>query len=189
VSTPVTTPTRFHTDTVGIADLLRARQLRVPLHQRSYTWVSEQVDDYWSDLLKALKTGQAEYFLGSTVMTSPTDSPRHTIIDGQQRLATTTILISAIRNTLLRRGDSETARLVEAAYLASTDLATLAATARLTLNVEDTTFFRQLVIDRPTEERPEVAHPSHERLRDAFDLLTGRSTSTSLSTRRTGARR
>lgn len=153
---------RFGTSTEGVASLLKTRTLKVPVHQRSYAWDEEQVSDYWADLLRALNASQDEYFLGSVVLTKPTDDERHTIIDGQQRLATTTILVAAIRDLLADRGDTETVGEIERTYLASKDLVSLASTPHLVLNAEDAGFFKQRVLDR--DESAPATLKSHERI-------------------------
>lgn len=80
----------------GILALLdHGSELRTPAFQRSFAWEKEQVDDYWEDLVRALDHdgGPVDYFLGLVVV----DENGH-IQDGQQRLATTLLLVSALYN-------------------------------------------------------------------------------------------
>jgi hypothetical protein len=160
------TSARFGTDTQGIAELLRNRQLKVPVHQRSYAWKADQVSDYWNDLEQAVIAQQDEYFLGSIVLTQPNDDERHTVIDGQQRLATTTILLREIHNLLIERGDTDTAAEVQRDFIASKDRRSLASTPHLILNAEDAAFFKAAVVDG-SGETPSSLLPSHEKILEA----------------------
>src|SRR3954453_19740147 len=90
---------------VGIGSLLKDRLLGVPIYQRSYSWQKDQISDYWSDLRSAFAKADPEYFLGTVVLTSEGLVGRHAIIDGQQRIATTAILLAAIRDEYKARGD------------------------------------------------------------------------------------
>jgi uncharacterized protein with ParB-like and HNH nuclease domain len=170
----VAASTRFATDTQGIAALLNNRQLKVPIHQRSYAWKSDQVTDYWNDLEGAVRAQQEEYFPGSVVLTHPADDDRHTIIDGQQRLATTTILVAEIRDMLRERGDEETAAEIERDFLASKDRRSLTSTPHLILNAEDASFFKQTVIEVTPASSSPPSLPSHEKIVEAKKYLRER---------------
>jgi hypothetical protein len=78
----------------GILELLDSKDpLKTPPFQRSFAWERQEVDDYWTDLRRALDAsgGATDYFLGLVVL----DDKEH-IQDGQQRLATTLLLASEI---------------------------------------------------------------------------------------------
>src|ERR1700690_234891 len=85
---------RFDEETLG--RIVRNRQgLRVPINQRSYAWRRSHVEDLFTDLNGAITTGASEYFLGSIIVVNPLDqSTVIEVYDGQQRLATTMILIA-----------------------------------------------------------------------------------------------
>ena len=80
---------------VGIGKALADKQLAVPVYQRSYAWKRGHAQDLFQDYQNALTTSES-YFLGSIVAAAGSDRPE--IVDGQQRLATTAILIAAIRD-------------------------------------------------------------------------------------------
>src|SRR5512138_1848279 len=100
----------------GIAHLLADRNFRVPIHQRSYSWDVEQIEDFWNDLNAAMRESETEYFMGTIVLTAPSKDKdrREGIIDGQQRLATTAILLACIRDELSRLGESQRAEAINA---------------------------------------------------------------------------
>lgn len=74
-----------------IGKLLKEDTLHVPPSQRSYRWKEEHVEDLFRDIRSAIDNESDEYFLGSIV--SIETNGRILIYDGQQRLATTMILI------------------------------------------------------------------------------------------------
>src|SRR5687768_4815832 len=78
--------------------------IRVPDYQRDYSWQTKHVNDFWNDLIAFDEQfpGNAvlgkEYFLGSAVLVQT--ETHHLLLDGQQRLATATILLSALRDKI-----------------------------------------------------------------------------------------
>lgn len=77
---------------------------RVPLYQRPYSWTTEHAGELLGDLLDFIGTGAtpvddlSPYFLGSVVLIKQEHLPDAEIVDGQQRLTTLTILLSALRS-------------------------------------------------------------------------------------------
>ena len=75
----------------------------IPNYQRPYSWTDEQVEKMWEDLWEAFQNekendgGGEDYFLGSIIVSKSKDSDFLEVIDGQQRLTTLTILISALK--------------------------------------------------------------------------------------------
>jgi hypothetical protein len=76
---------------------------RIPPYQRPYSWTTEHAGELFEDLLNAMQNGAAgepePYFLGSVVLAKEESEPDAQVIDGQQRLTTLTILLSAIAAT------------------------------------------------------------------------------------------
>lgn len=78
-------------------------QLRVPLYQRHYHWRSGQWDTLFNDILllagERASGTRATHFLGSLVLaTPPGGSKGLLVVDGQQRLVTTSLLLCALRD-------------------------------------------------------------------------------------------
>ncbi|MGE6761649.1 DUF262 domain-containing protein [Corallococcus interemptor] len=78
----------------------------IPEYQRPYAWKQQQADELLLDLIGALGTtetsviGQATpYFLGSIVLIEK-EKAKFEVVDGQQRLTTLTILLSALRHVI-----------------------------------------------------------------------------------------
>ncbi len=74
----------------------------IPGYQRPYSWGKEQAQELLDDLFGALVAAPvqlaeaAPYFLGSIVLIKGDVSAEATVVDGQQRLTTLTLLLSAV---------------------------------------------------------------------------------------------
>ncbi len=81
------------TESTGIGKVLKARLLAVPTHQRAYAWKEDDVRSLWDDLVRAELEEPSGYFLGQLVLGEPpTPGGTASVIDGQQRLATVTMI-------------------------------------------------------------------------------------------------
>jgi Protein of unknown function DUF262 len=90
--------------TVGIGRLLKeGGRFLIPHHQRDYSWTEDELDQLFKDVYDAKDSGQGEYFVGLMVF-KPESERVYTILDGQQRLATTVMLGPAPTNTEARPG-------------------------------------------------------------------------------------
>ncbi len=155
----------------GIGHALSDSMLAVPTYQRSYAWEEQHVNDLFEDTFVAIHKGEPEYFLGSIVVTSHT-AERPEVVDGQQRLATTSILIAAIRDWFLDQDDEEAALEIQRDYLATMDLRTRESDARLRLNEGDHDFYEKRIISLPTDPEREIkpSKQSHRRIDKAAQL-------------------
>ncbi|MCT9001675.1 DUF262 domain-containing protein [Microbacterium memoriense] len=151
----------------GVGAQLKLRLLRVPLYQRSYAWQEEQVSEFCSDLRNAFNNEPREHFMGTIVLSD--DGPRATVIDGQQRLATTTLFLAALRDYYRAHGENNRADSVNLDYLNSYSDDEDDFIPRLQMNSEDDEFFRQFII----EDSPQVTptRGSHPLLADAYRKL------------------
>ena len=160
-------------ETIGHA--LKDRRLYVPVNQRSYKWEDEHVTDLYQDLARAIADGDTEYFLGSIVVVR-SQQDRIEVNDGQQRLATSMILIAAARDNFIKLKDEESAAAVEHEYLISKDRKTHELTPRLHLNAEDHDYFVKRILLRPAHsERAALKNvkptkPSHRRINKAAEI-------------------
>lgn len=150
----------------GIGHLLSDRLLAVPDYQRSYSWGEAEVAELWNDLQKAKAAGAHEYFLGSIVTTRSTALGRQLVIDGQQRLATISLLYAAMRDVLRERAD-ERADDIERDFLGRKDIATRKRLPKLTLNADDNEYYISLIDAKPIN----ATRESHRRLQYAYDYL------------------
>ena len=86
----------------------------VPRYQREYSWKEDDVDEFWSDIIQQIKCEAgvpkySEYFIGCVVFVGEDSKPDFTIVDGQQRMTTLTLLMKLIANKLRELGDQKAA--------------------------------------------------------------------------------
>ena len=139
--------------TVGIARLIgEGSRFTVPDHQRDYSWTEDELEQLFEDVTNAKGASQEEYFIGLLVFLSK-GSREFGILDGQQRLATTTIILAAIRSWLTVRGLQDDARQIQSKYIADRDLGSSDFTPRLVLNQDNHPLFERFVVNEaPTTE-------------------------------------
>lgn len=96
----------FESKSKSIGELLGVytrTRLEVPTFQRGYSWGKKHVEAFWSDISQfqsesSVSGGPRKYFLGPIVTLQEENSDVVQLLDGQQRMATTTILLSVLRD-------------------------------------------------------------------------------------------
>lgn len=175
----------YHPEKKSIGELLAMTNpaIVVPDWQRNYSWRNEHVETFWNDLMKFLnRVGnpiREEYFFGSIVLVGG-DTQEILLLDGQQRLATSTILLSSIRDALVII-NQEAADWIQTNYLASFDPINERHIHKLRLNVYDRDFFQRLISEKRQAgyAAPEPQHASHNLIQNAkefFDSEIARAT-------------
>lgn len=80
---------------------------KVPDFQRNYSWESEQIDALTQDLAEASYFTEP-HFIGSLITMKNTEDPSSVlVIDGQQRLTTIFMLVSALRDAVMKLESQE----------------------------------------------------------------------------------
>lgn len=97
-------------------------QYVIPVFQRNYRWETPQWEQLWESLTEIQEPGKhGNHFMGFLVFVPGVAQPgQHTtfhLIDGQQRLATCSIVLTAIRNVAKQRGDQDLSDEVHNYYL------------------------------------------------------------------------
>jgi hypothetical protein len=154
---------------LGIGGILKKNQLRVPPHQREYAWTKDKVKQLIEDLTEAKETDK-DHFLGTIVTIDADDSTELKIVDGQQRLTTTTLLVSAIRDYL--QGDDSSQIIVtsiESEFLTIIDRRARERIPRLSLNIDDNDFFKQLISSSGDFSNLSPTRESHDLLLEAAE--------------------
>ncbi len=149
----VETEAHMNAGTQGIGELIEQRRLmRVPDHQRDYAWMhDDEVEQFLEDIRRAIADDSAEYFLGLIVLVRPRDDRGWEILDGQQRLATTTMIYAAIREWLHAAGFEDDARKIQNQFIGVQTLGEPEDKPRITLNINDRQAFHELVVNRRDE--------------------------------------
>jgi hypothetical protein len=152
----------------------------IPAYQRPYAWTTEQAGGLFDDIMSYMEQQGAAsddpYFLGSIVLIKAEEAPRAEVIDGQQRLTTLTIMLSALAHVL---GGDEGQAL--AAYINETGKVweDIPAKTRLTLRDRDQVFFSKFIQAKdgiatlealPDDELPDA----QKRIRENAILLLNR---------------
>ncbi len=154
---------QFEFNSMGIGRLLNQGRLAVPPNQRSYAWEEQHVGALLKDLSDALDNGERDYFLGTVVFVRTDTEP--SIVDGQQRLATTAIILATIRNLMFELSRDQGARAVDRDYLRQYNISADREEPRLQLNAEDNDFFINTVLRAPYDEAVKPEPKSDDALR------------------------
>lgn len=152
-------------------------QFVIPVFQRDYSWTPEQCEQLWIDVLRA---GEADagspHFMGSIVYASaglPAAAfQRWLVIDGQQRLTTLTLLLTALRDHIhstewVGGEDSPTEAKIDAYFLLNKE-ETGDKRYKLALRRHDDATLRALVNGDPPESN------SSQPVMDAYDWFAER---------------
>jgi uncharacterized protein with ParB-like and HNH nuclease domain len=161
---------KLNIDLDGIGHTLSDNKLLVPIYQRSYAWEEKHVNDLYNDIFTAIRNSEDEYFIGSIVISS--HKGKNEVIDGQQRLATISILIAAIRDYFVEKDDMNRADDLQNKYLSSRDIRTQEIIPSLSLNNNDHNFYYKHVVLKPKSEGREVEskRESHDRIKKAYSI-------------------
>jgi uncharacterized protein with ParB-like and HNH nuclease domain len=119
----------------------------IPNYQRPYAWTTEEAGELFDDLLFAMENGEKPveelnpYFLGSVVLIKG-DKHDAQIVDGQQRLVTMTILLSAIRSLV---APQEAGDITKRIYEKGDSILKTSDRYRLTIRPRDNDFFQKYI--------------------------------------------
>lgn len=155
---------------------------RIPLYQRPYAWQREQAEELLDDLLTFLGDSTDAvsdlnpYFLGSIVIIKEDHRPDADVVDGQQRLTTLTILLSAIRSLL---SEEDAKGLTQYIYEKGNPIEETSDRFRLTLRERDAAFFRDYVqkegqVDKLRALAPETLKDSRRNIQQNAVVLLNR---------------
>jgi uncharacterized protein with ParB-like and HNH nuclease domain len=71
----------------------------IPVYQRDYAWTRVNCQKLWDDLVDLKNKTRSDHFLG-TLVTIGSGFQEYTVIDGQQRLTTVSLLLVALHKYL-----------------------------------------------------------------------------------------
>lgn len=158
---------------IGIGSIIKSSRFVIPIYQRPYSWTDDQIEDLYRDIADAIAPPVQDYFLG-TIVTTRGEDARLTIIDGQQRIVTVSVLIASIRDYFWLDGQVERAQDIEREYLFKRDLRTQELTPHILLTAEDRDFFVKTVAmsppSPPAARSVEPSSPAQQRLQRASQI-------------------
>jgi hypothetical protein len=120
---------------------------KIPSYQRPYAWTTEQAGELFDDLVSFMDAQEKSieemppYFLGSIVLIKSETTPHADVIDGQQRLSTLTLLLSAIRTS----NPPVAAQLTKLIYEEGSEILGTQDRFRLSIRERDSAFFQKYV--------------------------------------------
>jgi len=80
-----------------VSSYLQEDTYYIPEYQREYSWEKSEIEDFWIDLIHLYDSNITDHFLGQIVIHLDKEEKRKYLIDGQQRTATLTIMLSVFR--------------------------------------------------------------------------------------------
>ena len=145
------------TRTTNFGDLIgNGKIYQVPLFQRDYSWSEEHWEDLWQDILALEESPESSHYMGALVLQNSATSDKHfTIIDGQQRLVTLSIIaiavIEKIRQLVEQEQDpsanQERQEILRRTYLSDRDPRSLRYSSKLRLNENNDDFYQSNLIN------------------------------------------
>lgn len=148
---------------VGIGSLIKNKNLKVPIHQRPYSWQIEHIEDLLNDIKNNFN--EDEYFLGTIVLTSGNNN-KNEIVDGQQRITSVSLIYASIRDLLQNRTDSDD---IHTKYLSTYDIRTKEFFPKLELSQQDNEFYRNLIINK--QNNAEARRLSNTYIKEAYKTI------------------
>ncbi|GAB6283643.1 MAG: hypothetical protein STSR0008_24280 [Ignavibacterium sp.] len=146
----------------GIGHFIKDNFLKVPIYQRSYAWEKSNVQDLFDDIKNAYPD---DYFIGTMVVTDKEDFLE--IVDGQQRLATISLFLAAVRDLLQENNDRDKANIIERNYLFEESLRENKK-QKLLLNSADNDFYLKNFIEN---QNANPSKESHKRMLSAYGYI------------------
>ncbi|MDP4534900.1 DUF262 domain-containing HNH endonuclease family protein [Alkalimonas collagenimarina] len=125
----------------------------IPPFQRDYSWSEENWEELWFDIL-AMYSGEEdaenEHYMGYLVLQDSDNKKFSSVIDGQQRITTISIIVLAALNhlrILISKGidpedNTQRAKVLRESYIGYIDPITLKSRSKLTLNKHNDRFYQ-----------------------------------------------
>ena len=144
----------LNTGTSTFLELIgNGRVYTVPAYQRDYSWTEEQWEDLWTDIEDLAARPDDTHYMGALVVEGRSDR-EFAVIDGQQRLATLSLLVLAVIGRLqdlaLEGTDTDNNRkrgeALRARFVGEKDPASLVESSKLTLNDSDNAFYQDYLV-------------------------------------------
>ena len=170
------------TSTINYLELIgNGKAYRVPPYQRDYAWTEEEWEDLWNDVLDLLQESEGRHYMGALVVQGESDR-EFTIIDGQQRLATISILSLAVIAKLHRMADREIdaernrerAMELRNRFVGEKDPASLIESSRMNLSLTDDAFYQDYLVQLREPPNPRGLPQSNSLLWRCFRYFSER---------------
>ncbi len=148
--------------------MIKEHQLAVPIYQRPYAWEKKHIDDMFNDIHNAISNNENEYFLGTIVFSEKENSDELEIVDGQQRITSIYIFLSAVEQFFRQRSEDEQANSIQQDFLSIFNRRTGEHLPKIKLGNLDNIFFREYIVNK--NEATLSTKESHERIKNTKQL-------------------
>lgn len=166
--------------TTNVSALLAGKSISVPNYQRAYSWDTDcankspkEVNTFLSDLQNYVNsTSFTPYYFGHFLFEEKGEN-EYAVIDGQQRLTTTIIFLSALYKRLREiRNIDKIEDFDDDLYIPYCNTIKQRSQYRFSTVDYDNQMFRDYVIDQTSIDRSDIDTLSKARIADAFDYFT-----------------
>ena len=160
--------------------LSNRQQLSIPIYQRKYSWTEKECDQLFEDIKRVAQSTQEEnHFIGSITYMNPEghivmDIDKLMIIDGQQRITTISLLISALSD-FLYENPVETInpkKLINYYLINEDEMGELK--YKLILTDEDKDTLIKIINNLTKEEKIPFDNDDSKRVKENYEYLKGR---------------
>ncbi|WP_377477797.1 MAG: DUF262 domain-containing HNH endonuclease family protein [Microcoleus anatoxicus] len=172
----------LETRTTSFGDLIgNGKIYRVPPFQRDYSWTEENWEDLWQDILMLHNNLSVSHYMGALVLqSSATADKEFTVIDGQQRLATLSIIAVAVIEKIRRlveqnvqpEANRERQEILKRTYLGDRDPRSLRYSSKLFLNENNDDFYQSNLVNLRKPLNIRSLSKSNQLLWQAFDYFS-----------------
>jgi len=148
------------------------QQIKIPKYQRPYSWGTQQIEEFWDDIIQENPT----CFIGPVIINTENLNMEENnyveVVDGQQRLITSTILSAVLRDTFKEFGDEKKARTLQHKFISFEDDDGEDKGYRLTTGMSTHDFFENNIQKENSnilDSNPETKE--HKRVKENYKLL------------------
>ena len=166
----------FETSNKSFSEIIgNSKNYSVPKYQRDYSWDEEQWDELWQDILvihNQVPEEREEHYMGYLVLQKKGIN-EFTIIDGQQRITTISLLILAslqILNSSEDEQDKQRIELIKHSYISTKSPSSLTERYKLELNRNNDEYYRNDLANLSPNPRKRSIKKSEHQMRKAKEF-------------------
>lgn len=91
---------------IKIKDFFNGKFFEIPKYQRGYAWEIQNIRELFDDIIESIESN-SNHYIGTIVLSkSEDDEEKYFVVDGQQRITTITLIISALIKGLAEKDSS-----------------------------------------------------------------------------------
>lgn len=153
-------------------------KIKIPQYQRSYDWGENEVATFWADIRESMNQDRESYFIGP-IVTKLSSERELELIDGQQRITTSLLILSAIRRLFIEEYEKtkniklhDYSKILEKRFVLSDSLEDENnGENRYLMNEENMPVFDDFIVEYKTDEEVRVKKDSFRKEHTNFKLL------------------